>query len=287
MKKIIIGLLILAGAVFVWVKLPHKASVPLPVRGISPDEILSNDYQKIIKHLKPENIAGDEWKKINDYALPVEKLVNTQNAAKFFKTANDNIPGIFSCLKKDFCEMETRNDNDAYFDEQRTPAHILLNRNLSILKESLKKDSSLKSQVDWELMSDLANSGAEILAVNAIDIIREFGEKNAKADNLIKLAQNYKGEARADALARIAKSGSSQDKILLANEIEDIFNDGDANTAISVLEKLKGMGLNRVEMFRILSRLCRFRDDETISHNWGMVKTEANRINPEFEKNCN
>ena len=156
MKKVLLPLLIVTVAAGAWWNFSPRSSntsAPSEIAGTaaetvavvkSPEEILANDYEKIAKNLSSKNTSNDEWKQINNYALSPDALVNSQNAKGYFKTAQSNVPDLFSCLKKDFCGMETRGEDDAYFDDQRTPAHILINRNLKIMKESLKKDSSLK-----------------------------------------------------------------------------------------------------------------------------------------------
>lgn len=295
MKKISLTLVIVLGLIGVWWLTSHSAPKQGAVENLesttvpSPEEILANDYEKIAINLKPENISGDEWKQINTYSLKPEKLVTKESAAVYFKTAQANIPDIYSCLKKDFCGMTTRNDNDAYFDDQATPAHILINRNLKIMKESLRKDIALKSQIDWDVLNDLASTGNELLAVEALDIIREFDSESVKTDDLIKLTSDYKGTAKADALARIAKKNGTSDKLLVSREVQNVFADenSDNDTVISVLEQLKNMNFSQDELPRILRNLCRYKDNEAEERNWLMVKSQAKKIYPEFEKLCN
>lgn len=297
MKKALLPLLIVIVVAGAWWNFsPRSSFTPAPSDEAvttaetaasmkSPEEILANDYEKIAKNLSPKNTSNDEWKQINNYAVRPDALVNAQNAKGYFKTAQANVPDLFSCLKKDFCGMETRGEDDAYFDDQRTPAHILINRNLSIMKESLRKDPSLKSEVDWELMKELATSGSDMLSVEALDIIREFDSESVKTDELIKVTQDLKGQAKADALLNLSKRSNSTDKILLASEVEEVFAMGDANTVISVLEKLRNMSLG-ANASRVLKNLCRFKDNEQ-SHNWPVIKTQANKINKNFEQMCN
>lgn len=288
MKKIVVTLLIFTGIAVVWWKAPHTAAPAVQTSEVNaptktPEEILANDYEKIARNLRPENISGDEWKDINNYSLTPEMLVNKDSAQKYFATANSNLPDIYSCLKKDFCGMEVRNEDDAYFDDQRTPAHILINRNLIIMKESLRKDSALASQVNWELMQELASSGDELLSVESLDIIREFDSKSVKTDELIKMTSDFKGTAKAEALERISKNKDQNGKLILASEIEEVFAMSDNNTIISVLEKLGAMGFSSVQVSKILRNLCDKKED----HNWGMIKTIARKLDSNFEKNCN
>ncbi len=291
MKKIILSIVIVLGLIGVWWFTSHSApsgvistteeSIP------SPEKILANDFEKITRNLKPENMTGQEWGLINTYSLPPEKIVKKETAAAFFKSANGNLPDIYSCLKKDFCGMTTRNENDAYFDDQATPAHILINRNLKIIKESLRKDIELKSQVDWDLMNALASSGNELLAVEALDIIREFDSESVKTDDLIKLTSDYKGTAKADALVRIAKKNGTSDKLLVASEIEEVFANGDNDTVISVLEQVGKMNFSQNDLSRLLRNLCRYKDNEAEERNWLMIKSQAKKLYSDFEQICN
>jgi hypothetical protein len=299
MKKVLLPILFVIVVAGAWWNFSPRSSftapevasevttTPAPMK--SPEEIVAADYEKIAKHLSAKNTSGDEWKQINNYSLTPEALVTNANAKTYFKTAQSNVPDIFSCLKKDFCGMETRGEHDAYFDDQKTPAHILLNRNLKIMKESLRKDGSLKSEVDWDLMKELATSGSDMLSVEALDIIREFDSESVKTDELIKVTQNLKGQARADALVRLSRKSNSTDKILLASEVEDIFANpnSDANTVISVLENLRNMSLG-ANASHALFHLCRFKvADDPQDPNWLMIKMLANKVNNEFEKMCN
>lgn len=291
MKRVIAVLLVIAGLAGVWWKIstpPAALSTQNEVQAMpSPDEILADDMKKITQNLKPENIEGQEWTSITNYALKPEAVVSRDNASGFFKTAQNNIPDLYACLKKDFCGMTTRGEDDAYFDDQRTPAHILINRNLKIMKESLRKDSSLKSQVNWDMLHELAASDAEMLQVEALDILREFDTESMKTDELIKLTGDYTGTAKADALLRLTQTKNASDKHMVAQEIEEVFAMSDANTVISVLENVKKMALAKGDVNKTFKNLCRFKDNADEAHNWAMIKYEANKVNPQFETLCN
>lgn len=253
----------------------------------NPEAILANDYAKLVANLDPKNISNDEWKKINDYSLKAKDLVNSANAKSFFITANNNVPDLYSCLKKDFCGMQTRNDNDAYFDDKRTPAHILINRNLTIMKESLAIDPSLAKDIDWDLMEELAASNSEMLSIEALEIMREYNPTLSKTDHLLELTKSSSGTVKAESLLKIASKASPADKLLIANEIQEVFAMSDANTAMSVLENVKKMAFSPTQTPSLLKNLCKFKVEEDLKHNWPMVKNEANKIYADFEKSCN
>jgi hypothetical protein len=298
MKKVLLPILIIIVVAGAWwnysprslfsvtgVTLDTTQAINAPMK--SPEEIVAADYEKIAKNLSAKNTSKDEWKQINNYSLTPEALVTHTNAKTYFLTAQSNVPDIFSCLKKDFCGMETRGEGDAYFDDQKTPAHILLKRNLLIMKQSLRLDGSLRSEVDWDLMKELATSGSDLLAVEALGIIREFDSESMKTDDLIKVTQDLKGQAKADALVNLSKKTNSTDKILLASEVSDVFASGDADSVISVLEKLRNMSLG-ANATRTLIHLCRFKVvDDPSNANWLMIKMLANKVNIDFEKMCN
>ena len=289
MKKLIAIILVIAGIAGVWwiTSTPPASLESVTVETTTPEEALVKDLEKITSNLKPENIANAEWKEITNYSLKPEDLVKRENAKGLFTAAQNNIPDIYSCLKKDFCGMTTRGEDDAYFDDQRTPAHILLNRNLKILKESLRKDPTLKEKMNWDMIHELATSDAEMLQVEALDILREFDSESMKTDELIKISADYTGTAKADALVRLASGKNATDKHLVAMDMEEVFAMSDANTVISVLENVKKMELSKSDINRSFKNLCRFKDNADEAHNWAMIKYEANKINPEFEKSCN
>ena len=183
--------------------------------------------------------------------------------------------------------MEVRNEDDAYFDDQATPAHILINRNLKILKESLRKDESLKLKINWELMQELASEASELLSIEALDIIREFDTNAFKTADLIKFSSDYTGTTKADALARIASKNNASDKLLVADEIKNTFASSDNNTVISVLEKVSEMSFSKTEKAKILINLCHYKDNPEEERNWKMIRYQATKIYPEFEKLCN
>lgn len=248
-------------------------------------EILNADYEKLVSHLKKENTTGKEWETIKDFSQTVESVVTEENAKNFLSLAQKNLPDFYGCLKKDFCGMTTRGEHDPYFDEERTPAHFYINRNLLFVKESLRKSSELKHLVDWSLMYDLAASDDELIQVEAFSIVKEFDEKFGDKENLIELTKKYQGTAKGEALVRLAKTSSNLDKRLIADELEEVFSSADAHTTISVLEKLGEMKLSSTQLEKVLKNLCHLK--ETQEHNWPVIKFEASAVYPKFETLCN
>ncbi len=290
MKKtlIVLAIFITAGA-GVWKINSRLNFSPPPTSAVSSVKesgvIVNSDFEKIEKNLKTENIKISEWKNINNYALKVKDMINSQNAEKYLLTATNNLPEIYKCLKKDFCGMES-SEGDPYFDDQRTPAHILMNRSLKVIQESLKENPALKILVDWNLMEDFASSGHEMLSVEALDLINQYGSGNTKITDALQSTHNFSGEARADALMRITKNATASDKKQVASEIEDVFANGDAHTVISILESIDKMQFKKESLLTMFSSLCRFNEAQINPGNWKMINLLASRLNTEFESLC-
>ena len=287
MKKVVLPTLLffsVLASVWYFSKSKTEAQALTPVQ--SPEEIVGTDFEKIEKQLKPENIKADEWKGINDYTVPVNELVSSDNAAQYFKTAQNNLPELYSCLKKDFCGMES-SPGDPYFDDQRTPAHILMNRSLKIMKESLQKNKSLAADVNWDLIEELAQSDMEMLEVEALDIINQFGSAHVGTEDSLKKSQHFKGTAKADALVRLSQKGNEKDQALIASDIEEVFAHSDAHTVISVLETMGQMKLKKETVAKTFNNLCRFKEEDSNPANWKMISYLATKLNSDFKNSCN
>ena len=250
---------------------------------ISPEQILKNDLAKIEAHVAPKIVKSAIWQDVLKYEIPAQSLVNAQNSKNIFHVSNSAIEGIHSCLIKDYCGMQTRGDFDPYFDENNTPSHFLLERNLKLMKEALGHDSSLVSEVDWELIRILSESTSERISSAAMELlVNNQAVTDDKEESLIRISKYHTGEAKAKSLLLISKNATKRAKVLLANEIEETFEMADANTVISILENLKTMDLSTDQLARIIPKLCRFKD----SNNWPMITYETKKINYNLQKDC-
>ena len=182
--------------------------------------------------------------------------------------------------------MTSRNDDDAYFDDQKTPSHILINRQLKVLKELLAVSPELANEIDWELLIELARFDSELIQVEALDIIREHNKTASTVNELIKISSTYQGNARAQALLKIAQSKDELTLSLVTNEIEEVFERADANTVLSVLENLKKMSIGQSNLENALKHLCQFKTDESPSNNWAMIRHEAKSLNADLDSYC-
>lgn len=247
------------------------------------NDVLADDFKKMTSNLKSTDVTSSEWKKINDFSILPSMFVNKDNAQSVFKAASSAVPDLVACLKKDFCGMERRGDDDAYFDDHRTPAHILINRNLQVMQETLRQDPALLSSVDWSYLEELALESDEDYAVSALDILREFKADTMKTDDLIGMTKNSKGDNKANALLRISLTANKVGKVMLSHELENVFALEDNHTVLATLENLKKMALSTDQLIGPLKNLCRFKG----THNWAMVKYEANKLSTSFESLCN
>lgn len=288
MKKIILTVLILVFGFGLWWTLsPQSNHASSPLQGTELGEsILKSDYEKLTKTINPKIVASTEWKDLISYQILPSKIVNKENSNIYLKMINESLPELFICLKKDYCGMTTRNDDDAYFDDQKTPSHILINRQLKVLKELLALRPELANEIDWELLIELARFDSELIQVEALDIISEHNKTASTVNELIKVSSSYQGNARAQALLKIAQSKDELTLSLVTNEIEEIFEMADANTVLSVLENLKKMSIGQSNLENVLKNLCRFKTDESQSHNWTMIKYETKSLNANLDSYC-
>lgn len=240
--------------------------------------ILSRDQKKLESHLKPETLTNKQWPQVNDYSLSAQKLVNRKNSRELFILNHTSAKDLVACLKKNFCGMEKRSDDDAYFDEAKTPGHILLGRNLDIMLESLRINPDLQTEIDWDLLRELTESENEKIQVIALTIIKAYDASYEDIVKLLKITDHFKGEAKASALEQIASRDSSVERIQLMNAVEKSFALDDPHTVISVVEKMEKMGLSKEEIAKVSRNLCRFRESGTDDPNWKMIKYDMRQL---------
>lgn len=256
----------------------------------STSDILMNDQQKLENNFSSETLTNKHWQEVNDYTLSANKLVNKNNAKDLFKLTQGNVKDLAVCLKKDFCGMERRNDEDAYFDDTKTPGHILQGRNLEIMIEAIRLDPNLKKELDWELIKGLGESENEKIQILAFEIIYEHDESNSATDKLLEIAGRYKGEAKATVLEKIGSKETLKDslseRLILMNALEKSFTEDDPNTVISIVEKIKKMHLSRQEVEKVSRNICHFKENGVDDPNWKMIKYEMRGI-ADLDKICN
>lgn len=258
-------------------------------RSLAPPEnalsIVTRDQEALKKNFKPEILKSKNWDEVNNYALSAKSLVQASNSSEWFKFSQSSAKDLAACLKKDFCKMERRNDNDSYFDETKTPAHILAGRNLEIMLASLKLNPGLKKNIDGELIRELTESQNEKIQVLALEIYQDFLSGETKVNQLLEIAENYQGNAKARALEKISSQTTPADRIQLLNALEKSFAIDDPNTVISIVEKMKKMNLSQDEIVKVSMNLCRFKDNGSDDPNWKMIKYDMKNLS-NLEKIC-
>ena len=249
--------------------------------------ILQNDKIILEKNLNQEIIEDSLWSKINDYSIKTNEFVTIDNFAHLFKLSYESVKKLNICLKKNYCGMDKRNAADSYFDENKTPGHILLGRNLEILILTLRFDGDLSSKIDWKLIEDLAENSNEKIQGLAFELLNNFNKKEYKnADQSSLIIESFKGEAKADALVELSKNNSNEDHLSLKEMLEKTFEMNDPHTVISVVEKIKDMRLSKNELIKTAKSLCHFKEFGEDDPNWKMIKYNLKKININLELIC-
>lgn len=250
-----------------------------------PNEMMEADYEKIVKHLKKENISNATWEDVSNFRVNYEEEITKENAQSFFNTAQNNIPDLKSCLDIDFCGMTAGGKDGAYFDDQGTPAHQLVRRLLKIVDVSLERNPELITDLDVEMLRDIANSQHKMLQPEAMALLSKYVDQDS-VETMVETASKYTGESKANALVSITNRDTGENKEAVIAEINNTFLNADSDTVISVLEKMPEMKLTQEEKIQTLTKLCRFKNsDET--HNWMMIKMMAQKIDSNFSSQCN
>lgn len=225
-------------------------------------------------------------KGIGNFNNSTNQLVNIQNASAMSQNALENIKTLHNCLRKDYCGMTTRNDDDSYFDYEKTPAHIYLGRSLEILLETLKVNSLLSKNVDWELIEELTKNENRKISVLALELMSKYGNTQNDIEHMLFLLKPLKGEAKADGFVNLSFRFLNQDKSLFIDALEKTFVEDDNNTVLSVVAKLNKMSLTKIEIEKISNGLCHFKDDSLNVPNLKMLKYEFLKLGVIFDQNC-
>ncbi len=249
--------------------------------------ILANDRLVLERNLRTRVLHDPNWIKVNDFSIGIQELVDSENAKDMFKISNDSLDDLESCLKKDFCGMERRSEDDSYFDDGKTPGHILLGRNLEILLQSLKFNPELSNRLDWDLIRELTESANEKVQVLALKLLKDYKTNESDTARLLKIAENFKGKAKADALIFLSDRNANADREMILNSLEKSFANDDPNTAISVVEKLGKMNLLKSELERIAKYLCHYKEKGADEHNWKMIDYQMGKLDVDLDNICN
>ncbi len=256
----------------------------MPSHQLTGLEILRNDRAQLEKKLSAEVLKDPSWDKVNDFTVSIDDLVSANNSLYLFKLSSSTVIQLKNCLKKDFCGMQTRNENDAYFDETKTPGHILLKRNLEILSRCLLLRPELVSEIDGDLMLELTQNENEDVQVLAIEILKK--NQNENSNSLMTIIENYSGNAKANALVEFSKNKMIDDRLVLIDGLEKTFAFNDINTVLSVIEKLDEMNLSKEDLIRTSKNLCHFKSNSKNIHNWKMINYDLGKLSIDLENIC-
>jgi hypothetical protein len=103
---------------------------------------------------------------------------------------------------------------------------------------------------------------------------------------MVKIIENYKGDAKAKALTVLFSRNVSSERSSLINFIEKSFSTDDPNTVISIIEKLKKMALSKNELEKISKNLCHYREEGSDDPNWKMIKYDMKKLEIDLAKIC-
>jgi hypothetical protein len=250
---------------------------------------LEHDQAILEKNLNNTIIHSRDWQNFKNFSIPIKELVNLNNANEFFELSKTMIADLSLCLKKNYCGMERRNENDSYFDNQRTPGHILLERSLAILSESLTLKPSLSQNLDWELLDSLTQNENESIKVESLKLINRFHADIKNQEKILRITEKFSGKSKADGLVEVSNSTRlSRNDIL--ESIANSFSFDDPHTVISIIEKLELYHLTKNEFEKISPYLCRFKSNDKTeieeSPNWKMIKFDLGKFNINLEEIC-
>lgn len=234
--------------------------------------------QKKVKQISLQNI--------NDFSKKATDIVNKENAVELLNLSIQNIKILNECIQKNYCGMAKRNDEDPYFDFDRTPAHIYLKRSLEILLESLKIEPSLISSVDWELIDELSKNSNQNIQLLTLDLLSRNGDFNKNIEHLLFLLSQFKGEAKADGLVLLSLKINLENKKQFLNLLEKIFLTDDNDTILNVVSKLGKMSLSQKEIERVTPSICHLKTEILNGANWKMIKHDYFNLNLDLDKIC-
>lgn len=134
-------------------QLKGKSEQGLSLRGEFQESVLEKDKKAMEKNISPFVLKEQTWSQMNDFSFSIKELIAlNRNPRWLLKLCSQSINDLAICLKKDYCGMERKNDQDPYFDKVNTPGHLLLGRILEIIKAQLEQAPELTDEIDWKEM---------------------------------------------------------------------------------------------------------------------------------------
>lgn len=260
---------------------PALAPNPTPVPTATPKNksaiIPDSDRKELYKKLSPELLETSEWNDLNDFMMPVEALIEKRNQDlnSVLRTIQKSLPELRDCLKIDFCGME-KDENDPYFDPNRTHGHLLMERFLEISLELVKRDvGSLDGIDENNLFSFLEIENMEI----QLSSLKLLLMKGANFDEIMSKSVQFSGESKGEfykitGKESIIRNSPKQRKIFVDSFVNSIKTDSPHNV-ISILEKLNDIDPSENELMQIAKSSCYMSKNR--DHNWTAASFYLNK----------
>ena len=234
------------------------------------------EKKQIESQLNPLNIQSKAWSILVDYKADIKKIISKENAKEFFLASTKNMPELVECLRKDLCGLKA----DKY-DQDRTPAHLLLARTLNVLEESIKLQPSLRPLVDWHLITQISGLKGAELQVASMDLLK-YDIGNSGVENFLKVAESYTGKAKLSFYVEMSKDLTPEERPLFISTIEKTLAKDETSTVLMIVEQMKMLRLTKLEIATISKALCRFKAADT----WSTIKNKMQALDSKFESYC-
>lgn len=249
-----------------------------------------------LESLISENVFRDNdnrklWDLLNQYNKKPNEVTNRSNAGQILPFSELVINDLLKCLDVDFCGMERDSEDDPYFDPTGTVAHKTIERSLQLMIAAVDISPDLRGKLNPALLERVAEIQSERIQSLVAELIPTEGAINIseRQDEIKKieaaLEKNSQGKARASLLVAMSKD-KKNNRDDLVSSLQKTFSEADTYTIVSVVENLKFMNLSLDELAKTTVYLCRLKIDD-YEHNWKAVKSNVEKIFPDFNKVCN
>lgn len=236
------------------------------------------DLALIETRLETANIHSATWVTLVNYKSDLKNIINKENAADFFKVANNNLATLVVCLRKDLCGLTPEKD-----EPNRTAAHLLIARLLNAIELSIIGQLNLRPQVDWNLIREISGLEGNEMKVASLELLQKFDVQNGGIENLLKIADSYPANKKASFYAEIAPDLMPHERPVFMNAILKTISLSDFDTTTSIVDKIKIFRLNQIELSAFSKSLCRFKKT---NESWIILKNKMLVVDKNFENNC-
>lgn len=190
------------------------------------------------------------------------------------------------CLKKDLCG-ETPSEDGPYFDESNTPAHQLLERELSLLIQ-LREQNLLESAIipteQIEATLDIKNSAIQTMA---LELRLAAGIDDNSYQSLLDRTPSLLPQASATSLALLAKesrlSQSRRDELMKTANM--LLRSDDQVRAVEMSKRVKYLDADKAELEQLAKSSCGLlpQNQKTVQYNLSIA---AEGVGGNLNFNC-